>query len=102
MIDPAKLAEMMRQAQQLQERLQQELGARTVVGEAGGGLVKVAMNGLLEVKSVKIDRSAIDPNEAALLEDLVRAALSQAVAAAEALRMEQTRAMAGGLGIPGL
>jgi nucleoid-associated protein EbfC len=102
MIDPQKLAEMMRQAQQMQERLQEELGGKSVTGEAGGGLVKVVMNGLLEVKSVKIDPSAIDAKDPTLLEDLIRAAVSQAVEGAEALRMEQTRQMAGGLGIPGL
>lgn len=102
MIDPQKLQEMMRQAQQMQERLQQELAGKTVSGEAGGGLVKVTMNGLLEVKSVKIDPTAIDPKDPTLLEDLVRAAVQQAVEAAEAARIDQTRAMAGGLGIPGL
>jgi hypothetical protein len=102
MIDPSKLAEMMRQAQQMQERLQQELAGKAVTGEAGGGLVRVVMNGLLEVKSVKIDPAAIDPKDPTLLEDLVRAAVAQAVEQAEGLRMEQTRQMAGGLGIPGL
>ena len=102
MIDPSKLAEMMQKAQQMQEQLQQELAQKTVVGEAGGGMVRVALNGLLEVKSVKIDKAAIDPSDPTLLEDLVRAAVSQAIASAEEARMEHTRQMAGGLGIPGL
>ena len=93
---------MMQKAQQMQEQLQQELAQKIVVGEAGGGMVKVVLNGLLEVKSVKIDKAAIDPNDVTLLEDLVRAAVGQALAAAEEARMEHTRKMAGGLGIPGL
>ena len=102
MIDPQKLAEMMQKAQQMQEQLQAELAQKVVVGEAGGGMVKVSVNGLLEVRSVKIDKAAIDPDDVTLLEDLVRAAFSQALAAAEEARMEHTRKMAGGLGIPGL
>ena len=102
MIDPQKLADMMRQAQQLQEQLQQELAAKTVTGEAGGGMVRVVVNGLLEVKSVKIEKAAIDPSDPTMLEDLVRAAVGQALQAAEEARLEHTRKMAGGLGIPGL
>ena len=101
MIDPQKLAEMMRQAQQMQEKLQQELQQKTLVGEAGGGMVRVVMNGMMEVKSVKIEKAAIDPSDPTLLEDLVRAAVSQAIAAAEEARMEHTKQMAGGLGLPG-
>src|SRR5205814_1307283 len=77
MIDPSKLAEMMQKAQQMQEQLQQELAQKTVVGEAGGGMVRVVLNGMMEVKSVKIEKAAIDPSDPTLLEDLVRAAISQ-------------------------
>lgn len=102
MMDPTKLAEMMRQAQQMQERMQQELAQKVVTGEAGGGMVKVVVNGMLEVKSVKIDVAAIDPKDPTLLEDLVRAAVSQAIGAAEEARLEHTRSMAGNLGLPGM
>ena len=102
MIDATKLAEMMQQAQELQDNLQRELAQKTVVGEAGGGMVRVVVNGMLEVKSVKIEKAAIDPNDPTLLEDLIRAAVGQALQKAEEARMEQTRSMAGGLGIPGL
>ncbi len=102
MMDPTKLAEMMRQAQQMQEQMQRDLAHMTVVGEAGGGMVRVVVNGMLEVKSVKIEKSVIDPSDATLLEDLVRAAVAQAIAAAEAARLEHTKKMAGNLGLPGL
>ncbi len=102
MIDPQKLAEMMQKAQEMQEQLKRDLQQKTVVGEAGGGMVRVVLNGMMEVKSVKIDKAAIDPADPTLLEDLVRAAVGQAIAAAEEARVEHTQQMAGGLGIPGL
>jgi nucleoid-associated protein EbfC len=102
MMDPTKLAEMMRQAQQMQERMQEELGRKIVTGEAGGGMVKIVVNGKLEVQSVKIDVAAIDPKDPTLLEDLVRAAVSQALSAVEEARLEHARSMAGNLGLPGM
>ncbi|HEY4220390.1 MAG TPA: YbaB/EbfC family nucleoid-associated protein [Myxococcota bacterium] len=102
MIDPSKLAEMMQKAQEMQEQMTRDLQQKTIVGESGGGMVRVVLNGMMEVKSVKIDKAAIDPSDPSLLEDLVRAAVSQAIAQAEEARMESTRSMAGGFGIPGL
>lgn len=101
MIDPSRLQEMMREAQRLQERMQQELKAKLVEGQSGGGMVKVTLNGLLEVQSVKIDKAAVDANDVSLLEDLVRAALTQAIQRAEEARLEHTRSLAGNLGLPG-
>ncbi len=101
MFDPSKLGEMMQQAQQMQEKMQAELKTKTSEGQAGGGMVKVQVNGLYEVLSVKIDKAAIDPNDISLLEDLVRAAVGQALARVEEARMENARSMAGAMGIPG-
>lgn len=101
MIDPSKLQDMMREAQRLQERMQTELKAKVVEGQSGGGMVKVTLNGLLEVQSVKIDKGAVDPSDLTLLEDLVRAAVAQAIQRAEEARMEHTRSLAGDLGLPG-
>ena len=67
----------MKQAQQLQERLQkiqEELAALEVGGEAGGGLVRVTVNGKGELRIVKIDRSLMKPDEVEILEDLIVAA----------------------------
>jgi hypothetical protein len=100
MIDPSQLGEMMRNAQEMQQKMQDELRARTVEGQAGGGMVKVTMNGLYEVSSVKIEPAVINKDDASLLEDLVRAAIHAAVARVEEARMEQARGMAGQLGIP--
>jgi len=101
MFDPSKLGEMMQQAQQMQDKMQAELKTKTSEGQAGGGMVKVQVNGLYEVLSVKIDKAAIDPNDVSLLEDLVRAAVGQALARVEEARMENARSMAGAMGLPG-
>ena len=100
MIDPSRLQEMMREAQRMQERMQQELKTKVVEGQAGGGMVKVSLNGLLEVQAVKIEKGAVDANDVTLLEDLVRAAVAQAIQRAEEARMEHTRSLAGTLGLP--
>ncbi|MCC7108718.1 MAG: YbaB/EbfC family nucleoid-associated protein [Deltaproteobacteria bacterium] len=100
MIDPSRLQEMMREAQRMQERMQQELKTKVVEGQSGGGMVKVSLNGLLEVQAVKIEKGAVDANDVTLLEDLVRAAVAQAIQRAEEARMEHTRSLAGNLGLP--
>jgi DNA-binding YbaB/EbfC family protein len=100
MLDPSKLGEMMKQAQEMQAKMQDELRRRALEGQAGGGLVTVTMNGLFEVTAVKIDPKVVDRNDVALLEDLVRAAVSQATAKVEEARLEQARGMASAFGIP--
>jgi DNA-binding YbaB/EbfC family protein len=101
MFDPSKLSEMMQQAQQMQDRMQQDLRTKTVEGQAGGGLVKVTVNGLYEVARVQIDPRAIDASDPTMLEDLVRAAIGQALSRVEEVRMENARSMAGAMGLPG-
>ena len=101
MFDPSKLSEMMAQAQQMQQRLQDELKVKVLEGQAGGGMVKVEVNGMFEVTRVTIDPKVVDKDDVALLEDLVRAAVSQALARVEEARMENARTMAGNMGLPG-
>ena len=101
MFDPSKLSEMMAQAQQMQQKLQDELKVKVLEGQAGGGMVKVKVNGMFEVTSVSIDKKVVDPNDVTLLEDLVRAAVTQALARVEEARMENARMMAGNMGLPG-
>lgn len=101
MFDPSKLAEMMAQAQQMQQRMQDDLKKKAVEGAAGGGMVKVSVNGMFEVLSVKIDPAVVDKADVSLLEDLVRAAFSQALARVEEARVEGARSLAGSMGIPG-
>lgn len=95
----------MKMIQQMQERLmkaQQELGNESVEGTAGGGAVTVTMNGHLKAQTVKIDPSAVDPDDVELLEEMVLAALGDAVQKAQDLAAQRMQAITGGLKIPGL
>jgi DNA-binding YbaB/EbfC family protein len=100
MIDPSKLQELMAQAQQMQDQMTAQLKTRVVTGEAGGGLVKITMNGMLEVTAVKIDPTCVDKSDVTLLEDLVRAAVGAAVKKVEEARVEGAKSMAGSMGLP--
>ncbi len=98
--DPSKLAEMVGQAQQMQQQMIADLANAKVEGQAGGGMVKIEMNGNHEAVGVSIDKAAIDPDDLSLLEDLVRAAINDASRRVEEVRMEKARGVAGGLGLP--
>ena len=94
---------MMKQAKELQSRMQamqDEIAALTIDGSAGGGLVKVTVNGKSEVKSLSIDPSLVKPGEVEILEDLIVAALGDARAKAEAALADKMREMTGGLSLP--
>lgn len=97
------LGNLMKQAQKMQENLQraqEELGSMEVTGQAGGGLVTVVMTGRHDVKRVKIDDSLVGDDKD-MLEDLVAAAVNDAVRQVEKNTKEKMAAMAGGLGLPG-
>jgi DNA-binding YbaB/EbfC family protein len=94
---------MMKQARQLQEKMQQvqeEIAAMSIGGDAGGGLVSVVTNGKGDLKSVKIDPSLLKPEEVEILEDLIIAAMSDARGKAETAVAEKMQAMTGGLNLP--
>ncbi len=95
------LGELLKQAQAMQEQVmaaQASASEQVVEGHAGGGLVKVAVTGSMEFRSVHIDPSAVDPNDVEMLEDLVLAALHDAVHQANAINQQAF----GGLGLPGI
>lgn len=95
----------MRMIQQMQNRIakiQDELGTTIVEGTSGGGMVTVQVTGLKTVQGVKIQPEAIDPDDAEMLEDLIVAAINDAMANAEALASDKMSAITGGLNIPGL
>ncbi len=95
----------MRLLQQMQERLmkaQQELGNETVEGTAGGGAVKIQMTGHQKVQSVTIDPEVVDPEDVEMLQDLVAAAVNEAVAKSHELASKRLGALTGGMKIPGL
>jgi hypothetical protein len=96
---------LMKQAQQMQAdmaKAQAELASETVEASAGGGLVTVKATGSGDILSISIDPKAIDPDDPELLEDLVLAAVNEALRSAQALAQSKLGAMTGGLGLPGL
>jgi nucleoid-associated protein EbfC len=95
------LNQLMKQAQKMQQELaaaQAELAEAEVTGTAGGGLVTAVVSGSGEIKSIKIDPKAVDPDDVETLEDLVLAALHTASEAARKLAEEKMGPVAGGLG----
>ena len=99
------LGNMMKQFQQMQakmEQIQAELEATEVEGTAGGGMVKVVVNGKMDVTSINIDPEVVDPDDVEMLQDLILAAISQAKEKAQQLQQEKMGALTGGLNIPGL
>ncbi len=97
------IGKMLKQAQQLQERMgamQGELAGRTVEGVSGGGMVRATMTGKGELTSLKIEPGVIDPAEPTLLEDLVIAAVNDGRAKVERLVAEEMAKLAGGLPLP--
>lgn len=99
------LGSIMEQAQQLQERLsrlQEDAAAKTVEASAGGGMVTAKMSGKLELLSLHIEPEAIKNGDAEMLQDLVVAAVNQAIRQAQQLMSDEMKALTGGLKIPGL
>jgi DNA-binding YbaB/EbfC family protein len=89
-------------AQEMLARAQAELSAATVEGTAGGGAVAVTMNGEKQVTSVRIEPEVVDPDDVEMLQDLIMAAIGDAMEKAQALQAESYGAITGGLNIPGL
>ena len=98
------LNQMMQQVQQMQAEVakaQEQLKDELVEATAGGGMVKVTMTGDLELKELKIDPEAIDPEDPDLLQDMVIAATNEAIRSAQELAASKMNAAAGGLAGPG-
>jgi len=83
-------------------RVQEELRDTTVEATVGGGAVRVAMTGAQELRSVEIDPATVDASDVELLQDLVFAAVTDALAQIKRLAEEKMAAISGGLGLPGL
>ncbi|ACL67101.1 conserved hypothetical protein [Anaeromyxobacter dehalogenans 2CP-1] len=96
---------LMRQAKKLEKAMadaKEKLAEIAVEAESGGGLVKVAMNGKCEITRLTVDPKAVDPNDKALLEDLVTAAVNAAVEKARTAADESMSKATGGIKIPGI
>ena len=99
------MGSLLKQAQEMQRRMQEttrSLGERVLEGSAGGGAVKVFVNGNLELQAVKIDRAAVDPDDVEGLEDLVTIAVRQAMSAAQELKDREMSKVTGGMNLPGM
>jgi DNA-binding YbaB/EbfC family protein len=97
--------DMMAKLQQMQERAlkaQQEMNEKTVDGTAGGGAVTITVTGGLTVQSLKIAPEVVDPEDVEMLEDLVAAAVNEALQQVQALQMQQISGLAGQFGLGGL
>jgi DNA-binding YbaB/EbfC family protein len=98
------LNEMMKQVQKMQAdmaKAQEELKNEVVEASSGGGMVTVKVSGDLEVREVRIDPEAVDPDDVELLQDMVLAAVNEGVRAAQELAANKLNAAAGGLAGPG-
>jgi nucleoid-associated protein EbfC len=100
--------QLLKQAQQMQAEMakaQEELKNEIVEASAGGGMVKVTMTGDLQLREIKIDPAAVDPEDVELLQDMVTAAVNEAMRSAQELassRMGGIAGLGGGGGLPGL
>jgi len=105
-MDMNQLFQQVGQMQEQMQKAQAELANETVESTAGGGMVTVIANGAGEIKEIKIDPKAIDPNDAEMLEDMILAAVNEAIRSAQSLMESKLGGLAGGalggLGLPGL
>ena len=90
--------------QQKMQKIQEELAEKTVEGTAGGGMVTAKVNGRQELLEIKIDREVVDPDDVEMLQDLIVAAVNQAMKKSQEMMNEEMSKLTGGLGIniPGL
>ena len=98
----AQIAKMAQQMQSQMAQAQDELKETTLEATAGGGAVRVVITGAGEVRALEIDPSAVDPGEVEMLQDLVLAAVNDAIGRAKELERERMGRIAGGLGLPGM
>jgi nucleoid-associated protein EbfC len=98
----ANLQRMAQQMQQDMQRIEGELRDAHVDGSAGGGVVKAVVTGKQELVSVTIDPSAVDPSDVDMLQDLIVAAINDALRSSRQMAEEKMAAVTGGLKIPGL
>ena len=99
------LGKMMKQAQKLQAemvKLQEEMALKTVETAAGGGMVKVVANGKQQLVSIQIEKEVVDPDDVEMLQDLILAAVNDALTKSQEMVSEEMSKLTGGMNIPGL
>lgn len=99
------MGKMMKQVQEMQKnmaKMQEELATKTVDASSGGGVVKVVANGKQEIVSIEIKPEAIDPDDAEMLQDIILAAVNEALRKSQDMVAQEMGKVTGGLKIPGL
>ena len=99
------IQQLMQQAQRMQQQMAQkqaELAEKTVTAQSGGGMVTATVNGAHELLELSIDPDVIDPEDKEMLEEMVVAAVNQAMQQAEEMAQQELGKLAGGMNIPGL
>jgi len=99
------MANMMKQAQKLQSKmmkLQEEMAEKTVETASGGGMVKVVANGRQQIVSVSIEKEVVDPDDVDMLQDLILAAVNDALAKSQEMVNAEMSKLTGGMNIPGM
>ena len=96
------IQQMMKQAQQMQDRMQKQMAEMRIEATAGGGMVTVVMNGSKQVLSLKIDPEAVSKDDVEMLQDLILAAINDAQRKADEAMQKQMSGMLGGMKIPGM
>ena len=96
------IQQMMKQAQQMQERLQKQMAEVRVEGNAGGGMVTVVVNGAKQIQSLKIDPEVVSKDDVEMLQDLIVAAINDAQRKADDELSRQMGGMMGGMKLPGM
>lgn len=99
------MGNMMKQAQQLQKKmmkLQDELSEKTIEASAGGGMIKVLANGKQQVISIKLEKEVVDPDDIEMLQDLLLAAINDALSRSQEMVSSEMSKLTGGLNIPGM
>jgi DNA-binding YbaB/EbfC family protein len=96
--DPRKL---MKQLQQTQQRIQEEIAALRVEAASGGGVVKVTMDGQKNLTALSIDKEAVNPDDVEMLQDLIIAAVNEAARMVDEAIQQKVGGLAGGLKLPG-
>ena len=99
------MGNMMKQAQKLQTKmlkLQEELAGKRVEATSGGGMIKVVANGRQQILSIQIEKEVVDPDDVEMLQDLMLAAVNDALAKAQDMVSGEMGKLTGGMNIPGL
>jgi DNA-binding YbaB/EbfC family protein len=99
------MGNMMKQAQKLQTkmlRLQEELADKTVEATAGGGMIKIVANGRQQILSIQIEKEVVDPDDVEMLQDLILAAVNDALVKSQEMVSGEMSKLTGGLKIPGM